>query len=461
MLPNDTIAAVCTAPGQSGIGIIRVSGDSSLAIAQKIFKPKKSTLKLELQINEMLFGHIYSDTEAIDEVFCVYMKAPRSYTAEDVVEIHCHGGVVIVQKILSLLYVSGARPAEPGEFTKRAFLKGRIDLTQAEAVMSLIRAQSETALKQAIYQQQGLFSQKIRKIRNQLKEILVETEVVIDYPEEDIEDVTSEKIMVCLKNVQHDVVQLLAGAQTGKIIKDGLRTVIIGKPNVGKSSLLNALAGENLAIVTDTAGTTRDTIEEQVFFEGIPLVLIDTAGIRDTKDKLEQLGIERSREKLKQADMVLLLVDGSKPLAEEDMHLLEIVKDKPHILLVNKNDLGQQIQKGQLQTRFSLKQEDIIDISIINRSGWQQFSNRLKEKVYGESAALGEGIYVQEARHKALLEQAHKSLNDALLATVEHMPLDCILIDVKDAFNSMGLIIGETITDEILQEIFSRFCLGK
>ena len=461
MLPNDTIAAVCTAPGQSGIGIIRISGDNSLTIAQKIFKPKKSTLKLELQINEMLFGHIYSDTEIIDEVFCVYMKAPRSYTAEDVVEIHCHGGFIIMQKILSLLYKIGTRSAEPGEFTKRAFLKGRIDLTQAEAVMSLIRAQSEAALKQALYQQQGVFSQKIRKIRNLLKEILVEVEAVIDYPEEDIEDVTSEKIMVCLKKVQQDVIQLLASAKTGKIIKDGLRTVIIGKPNVGKSSLLNALAGENLAIVTDIAGTTRDTIEEQIFFEGIPLVLIDTAGIRDTKDKLEQLGIERSREKLAQADMVLLLLDGSQPLAAEDVHLLEIVKDKPHILLVNKNDLKQQIQKEQLQERFSLQQEDIVIISIVNRSGWQQFSNRLKEKVYGESAVLGEGIYVQEARHKALLGQAQKSLEDALLAVIGQMPLDCILIDVKDAFNSMGLIIGETVTDEVLQEIFSRFCLGK
>lgn len=458
----DTIAAVCTAPGHGSIGIIRISGDKSSQVATKIFKPKNEKHILGLEINKMLYGHIHDGTgNIIDEVFCVYMKAPYSYTAEDVVEIQCHGGIIIMQKILQLLYADGVKPAEPGEFTKRAFLNGRIDLAQAEAVMSLIKARSDIALKQALYQQQGILSQKIKDLRNKLKDVLVETEVVIDYPEEDLEDVTVEKLALSLENIKSEIEKLLTSAQTGRIIKEGLRTVIVGKPNVGKSSLLNALAGEDLAIVTEIAGTTRDTIEEQLFFDGVPLVLIDTAGIRDTEDKIEQIGIERSMGKLDNADIVLLLVDGSQPLTDEDDSLFKMIVGKPHIVLINKNDLEQKVDRHVLHKEYAICEQDIVDISIVNKFGWQQFSQRLKEKAYGESASLGEGIYVQETRHKDLLAQAKVNLDEALVAVRLKMPLDCVLIDVKNAFYNLGFITGETVTDEILQEIFSRFCLGK
>lgn len=459
---EDTISAVCTAPAEGSIGIIRISGPESLTIIEKIFKAKNKDVSFLNNINRLIYGHVYDrDMNIIDEVLCVYMKAPHSYTAEDVVEIQCHGGLIILKKILQLIFSHGARPAEPGEFTQRAFLHGRIDLAQAEAVMSMIKARSEIALKQVIYQQQGTLSKQIKLLRDKLKDAIVETEAVIDYPEEDLEDVTVEKVAPFLQDVYNEISQLIKGAQTGRIIKEGLRTVIVGKPNVGKSSLLNALAGEDIAIVTEIAGTTRDSIEEQLFFDGVPLVLIDTAGIRDTQDKVEQIGIEKSKEKLSKADMVLLLLDGSETLSYEDEHLIELIKDKPHIVLINKNDLPQTFDIKYLHDRFSFDKKDIINIASKDKSGWQEFNQRLKEKVYGESASLGEGIYVQEARHKALLQDAQANLCEALLAAQAGLPLDCILIDARNAFNNLGLITGETVTDEILQEIFSRFCLGK
>ena len=455
----DTISAVSTPPGEGAVGIIRLSGDKSLRIAQKIFCPKSGKPFDGSEPNKLIYGHIIDKSgNIVDEVLCVYMKAPYSYTAEDVVEVQCHGGIVSRQKILSLTYENGARPAEAGEFTKRAFLNGRIDLAQAEAVMSIIRAGNEIALKQALYQQQGLFSREIKKLRDDLKELLIETEAVLDYPEEDLEDITTEKMLAVINSVNEKISNLLKNARTGRIIKEGLRTVITGKPNVGKSSLLNALAGEDIAIVTDIAGTTRDSIEEQLFFDGLPLVLIDTAGIRDTEDKIEKIGIDKSKEKLNQADMVLFIVDGSQDLSGEDKELLFLVKQKPHIILINKSDLLQKVSKEQFP---DIDEKDIIVISAKEKLGWQEFSERLKEKVFGESRALGEGIYVQEARHRALLQEANNFLSEAVLAAEAKMPIDCIVIDVKNAFESLGLITGETVSDEIVNEIFARFCLGK
>lgn len=455
----DTISAICTAPGEGAVGIIRISGVDSLNIAKKIFFPKNN--KSSYQPNQMIYGHI-KDTEdnLIDEVFCVYMQAPKSYTAEDVVEIHCHGSKASLQKILLLTYLYGAKSAEPGEFTKRAFLNGRIDLTQAEAVMSIIKAKSETALKQAIYQQQGLLSNEVSLFRKKLKDLIVNLEVTIDYPEEDLEDVTNKQVITTINEILNSIQQLLENADTGRIIKEGLRTVIIGKPNVGKSSLLNALAGLDRAIVTNIPGTTRDSIEEQIFVEGIALLLIDTAGIRESKSEVEKIGIEKSHALLNDADLVLLLLDGSKPLNKNDINLLKTVVNKKHLVLINKTDLPNKINKSELLDEGYLP-EDIINISVLKKIGWQDFSERLKQKVYGESGNLGEGIYVQEVRHKDLLVKAETNLVEALYSAQNMMPADCYLIDIKSALHNLGLITGETVNDEIVKEIFDRFCLGK
>lgn len=455
----DTISAICTAPGEGAVGIIRISGVDSLNIAKKIFFPKNN--KSSYQPNQMIYGHI-KDTEdnLIDEVFCVYMQAPKSYTAEDVVEIHCHGSKASLQKILLLTYLYGAKSAEPGEFTKRAFLNGRIDLTQAEAVMSIIKAKSETALKQAIYQQQGLLSNEVSLFRKKLKDLIVNLEVTIDYPEEDLEDVTNKQVITTINEILNSIQQLLENADTGRIIKEGLRTVIIGKPNVGKSSLLNALAGLDRAIVTNIPGTTRDSIEEQIFVEGIALLLIDTAGIRESKSEVEKIGIEKSHALLNDADLVLLLLDGSKPLNKNDINLLKTVVNKKHLVLINKTDLPNKINKSELLDEGYLP-EDIINISVLKKIGWQDFSERLKQKVYGESGNIGEGIYVQEVRHKDLLVKAETNLVEALYSAQNMMPADCYLIDIKSALHNLGLITGETVNDEIVKEIFDRFCLGK
>lgn len=454
----DTVSAVCTAPGEGAIGIIRISGPESLNISKKIFFSKNN--KDLYQPNKMMYGYIKDAEEVVDEVFCVYMQAPNSYTAEDVVEIHCHGSKASLQKILLLTFLYGAKPAEPGEFTKRAFLNGRIDLTQAEAVMSIIKAKSETALKQAIYQQQGLLSKEVSLARQKLKDLIVNIEATIDYPEEDLEDIQTQQITKVINEVLSSIQQLLENADVGRIIKEGLRTVIVGKPNVGKSSLLNALAGLDRAIVTNIAGTTRDSIEEQIFVEGIPLVLIDTAGIRESRSEIEKIGIEKSHTLLNEADLVLLLLDGSKPLNKNDINLLELVANKKHIVLINKSDLPNKINTSELLKKGYLP-EDIISISVLKKQGWQDFSERLKQKTYGETGNLGEGIYVQEVRHKDLLVKAETNLVEALYSAQNMMPLDCYLIDIKNAFYNLGLITGESVNDEIIKEIFARFCLGK
>ena len=458
-MANETISAVCSALGEGAVGVIRISGENSLSIIKSIFKPKNKKFVEDYQSHRLIYGHVYDKDTIVDEVLCVYMKAPFSYTGEDVVEVQSHGGITIMKKILSLIYLNGATPAEPGEFTKRAFLNGRIDLTQAEAVMSMIRAKSEASLKQAVYQQQGALSKEINKLRDVLKDIIVDVEAIIDYPEEDLEDITTENVVKVIEPLLQGIELLLESAEIGRVIKEGLKTVIIGKPNVGKSSLLNVLSGFEKAIVTDIAGTTRDSIEEQIFIEGIPLVLIDTAGIRKTNDKVEKIGIEKSYAHLSDADLILLLLDGSSGLDEDDINLLNLIKDKSHLILINKDDLPNEVDINFLTKDFDEK--DIIKISLLNKNGWDQFNARLKEKVYGERAVLTDGIYVYEARHKKSLQLAKNSLMEAHKAAIEKMPLDCMLVDMKDAFYNLGLITGQSVTDEILHEIFSRFCLGK
>jgi tRNA modification GTPase len=458
---SDTIGAICTAAGEGAISIVRLSGPDSLRIAGKIFRAKGAVSLGRAESHKMLYGHIYEGGRIIDEVFCVYMRSPRSYTAEDGVEIHCHGGRMAARKILALAGGGGARMAAPGEFTQRAFLNGRIDLSQAEAVMAIVRSSSDLALRQAVCQQEGRLSGEIKKMRAQLKAMLAEAQAALDYPEEDLEAPAMEKLAVFLQELSEQIAALLKTAHIGRAIREGLRTVIAGKPNVGKSSLLNRLSGYDAAIVDEMAGTTRDSIEEQIFFADLPLLVADTAGVRDTADKVERLGIEKSLAKIRRADLRLFVLDGSEPLDKDDWFLLENFRDKPYIVLVNKSDLPSKIECRQLKQRIGCADGDIVNISLKDKTGWTAFQSRLKQKVYGGGAVLAEGIYVQEARHIELLEKAAAATRDALNAAKSGLPLDCALIDCENAFYNLGLITGEAVSDEILREIFSRFCLGK
>ncbi|MCQ2359157.1 MAG: tRNA uridine-5-carboxymethylaminomethyl(34) synthesis GTPase MnmE [Phascolarctobacterium sp.] len=457
---EDTISAVATALGEGSVGIIRISGEQALEIGEKLFKAASKKKIVEYPVNTLVYGHVYDlDGSLVDEVLAVYMKAPRSYTAEDVVELQCHGGVQSLKKLLQLTYAVGARPAEPGEFTKRAFLNGRIDLTQAEAVMDIIQSRSEQGLKLAARQQQGQLAKELRALRRSLVDVIVNLEAVIDYPEEDIEDVTYNKVTDTLDTTCNEIERLLSHAHTGKILREGLRTVIVGRPNVGKSSLLNALLREERAIVSEYAGTTRDVIEEQLLIDGVPLVLADTAGIHATDDFVEKIGVERSLKLMQDAELVICVVDGSQGLKSEDEEILKAAESKACVIIVNKSDLTQLADISVLENRFG--KEKVLTLSAKTLTGVEEFTTWLKNYVYGQEGALGDGIYVQNARHENLLREALRSLEDAKMAAEGMLPYDCIVIDVRNAIDMLGEITGDTVHDEIINEIFSRFCIGK
>jgi len=457
---EDTISAVATALGEGSIGIIRVSGERALEIGEKLFKAASNKRIAEYPVNTLIYGHVYDlDDSIVDEVLAVYMKGPRSYTAEDVVELQCHGGIQSLKKLLQLTYSAGARPAEPGEFTKRAFLNGRIDLTQAEAVMDIIQSRSEQGLKLAARQQQGQLAKELRALRHNLVDVIVNLEAVIDYPEEDIEDVTYGRVVATLDSTCTEIEKLLRHAHTGKILREGLRTVIVGRPNVGKSSLLNALLREERAIVSEYAGTTRDVIEEQLLIDGVPLVLADTAGIHETEDFVEKIGVERSLKLMQDAELVVCVVDGSQGLKSEDEEILQAAESKACVIIVNKSDLTQIADINALEERFG--KDKVLTLSAKTLSGVEEFTAWLKNYVYGQEGVLGDGIYVQNARHENLLREALKSLEDAKLAAEGMLPYDCIVIDVRNAIDMLGEITGDTVQDEIINEIFSRFCIGK
>ncbi len=425
-MAEDTISAVTTALGEGAVGIVRISGPEALAVGETLFKAASGKALGAYPVNTLAYGHVYdTDGSLVDEVLAVYMRAPRSYTAEDVVEIQCHGGVQPLQKILQLTFVAGARPAEAGEFTKRAFLNGRIDLTQAEAVM----------------------------------DIVVHLEAVIDYPEEDIEDVTYGRVQESLSTVCSGIEHLLAHAHTGKILREGLRTAIVGRPNVGKSSLLNALLREERAIVSQYAGTTRDVIEEQLLLDGVPLVLADTAGIRATDDFVEKIGVEKSRQLLADSELVICVIDGSEGLTDEDEAILEAAADKPCVVIVNKSDLPQQVDLAQLRERFGV--DKVMTLSAKTLVGIEAFTAWLKSYVYGSKGTLEDGAYIQNARQERLLREALAGLQDAEAAAQDYLPYDCIVIDVRSAIDLLGEITGDTVQDEIINEIFERFCIGK
>lgn len=473
---DDTIAAVATAMGEGGIGIIRISGENSLEILNKVFCSLKKnyrkgyslepdsageSINLPVENRKLTYGFVEDNFtgERIDEVMAVYMKAPHSYTAEDVVEIQCHGSIVSLRKILALVLKNGARLAEPGEFTKRAFLNGRLDLSQAEAVIDLIKAKSDKTFDVALGQLEGRFSKKIKEIRADLVDILVNITVNIDYPDEDIEVITYENLIKGIKNVKAKVDSMLATADTGRILREGLNIAIIGKPNVGKSSLMNALLKETRAIVTEIPGTTRDTIEEAVTIRNIPVKLTDTAGIRHTEDIIEKIGIEKSKESFNKADLIIFMVDNSRPLDSEDREIIEYIGSRKVIVIINKTDLEGRLHINGIKEM--LPQGIFIEASVANEEGIDKIEDEIEKLVYGGQVKQQESLMVTNVRHKTLLEEASSSLGDACSMAEAGEALEFLEIDVNRAYEALGEIIGEAVNDDIINEVFARFCLGK
>lgn len=456
---EETIAAIATPFGEGGIGIIRMSGEESLKIVKDIFVPASG----KPLTNRMLtYGHVYDDEKnVIDEVMAVFMKAPKTYTREDVVEINCHGGVVPVQKILSLILSKGARLAEPGEFTKRAFLNGRLDLTQAEAVIDLISAKAEKTFDVAMKQLEGAVSGKIRECREALTDVLVNLTVNIDYPDEDIEEITYKELAHDLETVLSEIKLLLAGFDTGRILKEGLRVAIIGKPNVGKSSLMNALLKESRAIVTDIPGTTRDTIEENLSIRGIPVVLTDTAGIRETEDYVEAMGIERSKESFNRADLIIMVMDGSGEIENTDLEIIEKLDPVKSVILLNKNDLATGIAVDDVKRITPNGETEVISVSMKKTDDILRIEEILLERICLGKVTQQNSAVITNVRQKNLLDTAALSLSDAIEATYALEPLEVLEIDVKEAYLALGEILGEETAENILEEVFSRFCLGK
>ncbi|WKF65784.1 tRNA uridine-5-carboxymethylaminomethyl(34) synthesis GTPase MnmE [Streptococcus equi] len=451
----DTIAAISTPLGEGAIGIVRLSGTKALDIAKSIFKGKDLTTVASHTLN---YGHIIkpSTGEVIDEVMVSVMLAPKTFTREDVIEINTHGGIAVTNDILQLLIKQGARMAEPGEFTKRAFLNGRIDLTQAEAVMDLIRAKTDKAMSIAIKQLDGSLSQLISDTRQEILNTLAQVEVNIDYPEyDDVEEMTTALLRDKTREFQALLEQLLRTAKRGKILREGLSTAIIGRPNVGKSSLLNTLLREDKAIVTDIAGTTRDVIEEYVNIKGIPLKLVDTAGIRETDDLVEQIGVERSKKALQEADLVLLVLNASEKLTEQDKALLALSQDSNRIILLNKTDLDQVIEKDQLP-------EEAIPISVLQNQNIDQIEDRINQLFFDHTGLIEQdATYLSNARHISLIEQAVQSLEAVNEGLALGMPVDLLQIDLTRAWEILGEITGDAAPDELITQLFSQFCLGK
>ena len=456
---EDTIAAIATAPGEGGIGVVRISGEKSKEILEKIFLKKNS--EKDLVPRMMHYGFVCNNFsgELIDEVMAVYFKAPYSYTAEDVVEIQCHGSMVSLRKILSLVLKNGARIAELGEFTKRAFLNGRLDLSQAEAVIDLIRAKSDKSFDVALNQLEGNFSKEIRKIRAELMNSLVNITVNIDYPDEDIEQLTFENLVSDLTSVRVKVEKMLQTSNTGRIMSEGLKISIIGKPNVGKSSLMNALLKETRAIVTSVPGTTRDTIEEMLTIRGIPVKLTDTAGIRQTEDIIEKIGIEKSKEAFNNADLIIFMADRSRVLDEEDFSILSHIGEKKAIVILNKTDLPKAFDETEIEKL--LPKPYIIEASVANGEGIEELENVVENLVYGGEVKQSDSMMVTNVRHKNLLEEADSSLADAIEMAKSCQPLELLEIDASRAYECLGAIIGEAVEEDIINEVFARFCLGK
>ena len=461
MFLDDTIAAIATAPGEAGIGIVRISGEKSIEIADKIFKSKENKRLSRYKPRRITYGYIIDPNkkEKIDEVLVSYMKSPSTYTREDTVEINCHGGMISVKKILELVLQSGARIADPGEFTKRAFLNGRIDLAQAEAIMDLVSAKTEKGFDVALNQLEGFLSKEVSEIRKRLLEMLAHIEVSIDFAEEDIDEITLNTLLESSSEIEKNIQKLLDTSHTGKIIREGLSTVIVGKPNVGKSSLLNALIRESRAIVTDVPGTTRDIIEEHFSIKGIPLRLIDTAGIRETEDIVERIGVERSKELFNLADLIIVVLDASGDLTKEDLEIMDLIGSKKALIIINKTDLPQKLNVDEVKD--IIKDKDIIEISILENIGIEKIEDALVNMVYQGEVKAKDSMLVTNVRHKNALERALKSIKDGIKAIKEQLPLDFIEVDIRDTWEALGEITGDTVGEDLLEHIFENFCIGK
>ena len=450
---NDTIAAISTALGVGAISIIRVSGDEAVKIVNKITKSKKIINSLTHTIH---YDFIVDNDKIIDEVLISVMLAPKTFTKEDVVEINCHGGIATTNKVLELLLTNGCRLAEPGEFTKRAFLNGRIDLIEAEGIMDLINSKTETSRNLAINQVSGRTSNLIKDLRQQIIEILANIEVNIDYPEyEDIEEMTNQMLSERISNIENKIKDILDKSENGKIVKEGINVALIGRPNVGKSSLLNCLLEQNKAIVTDIAGTTRDCVEGTISIDGIILNIIDTAGIRKTDDVVESIGVNKSIDLINQADLIILLLNNNEKITKEDIELLEKIKNKNYLIVINKNDLESHINIEKLD------KDKIVYISALNNIGIDELKEKIKEIFNLDQIATSDLTYLTNARSLSLLRQALNSLNDIKKGLQDNLPIDMLEIDLKNIWELLGSIIGETYEDELVDQLFSQFCLGK
>ncbi|WP_370805916.1 tRNA uridine-5-carboxymethylaminomethyl(34) synthesis GTPase MnmE [Eubacterium ventriosum] len=456
---TDTIAAISSAAGNSGIGIIRVSGDEAIEVVDKIFRPANKNKKLvNVESHTVHYGHIMDGDKTLDQVLVIVMKNPHSYTGEDTVEIDCHGGMLILKKVLDLVLKNGARTAEPGEFTKRAFLNGRIDLSQAEAVMDLINSKNDFALNSSIEQLKGGVSDAIKDIRKDIIYHIAFIESALDDPEHISLDGYDEEITEMLNENINKISKLVNSFDNGRIMKEGIKTVILGKPNAGKSSLLNLMLGEDRAIVTDIEGTTRDTLEENINFNGLSLKIIDTAGIRDTEDLVERIGVNKAKEIAKEGDLIIYVVDGSRELDDNDREIIKLINDKQAIILVNKSDMDTVINIDELKKDSN---RDVILFSAKNGEGMDQLEEEIRNMFYSGKVTYNDQVYITNARHKEALENALESLKQVKNSVDAGMPEDFYSIDLMDAYTDLGLIIGESVEDDLVNEIFSKFCMGK
>ncbi|HDK5678708.1 TPA: tRNA uridine-5-carboxymethylaminomethyl(34) synthesis GTPase MnmE [Staphylococcus pseudintermedius] len=456
----DTITSISTPMGEGAIGIVRLSGHDAVEIADKLYKGKH--LLKDVPTHTINYGHIIDPEteEVVEEVMVSVLRAPRTFTREDIVEINCHGGILTINRVLELTMTYGARMAEPGEYTKRAFLNGRIDLSQAEAVMDFIRSKTDRASKVAMNQIEGRLSDLIKRQRQSILEILAQVEVNIDYPEyDDVEDATTEFLLERSQEIKQEIQKLLDTGVQGKIMREGLSTVIVGKPNVGKSSMLNNLIQDNKAIVTEVAGTTRDVLEEYVNVRGVPLRLVDTAGIRETEDIVERIGVERSRKALSEADLILFVLNYNEPLTEDDRKLYEVIKNEDAMVIINKTDLEQRLDLAEVETMVG--DMPIIQTSMLQQQGIDELEIQIRDLFFGGEVQSQDMTYVSNSRHISLLKQAKNAIQDAIDAAEMGVPMDMVQIDLTRTWEILGEIIGESASEELIDQLFSQFCLGK
>ena len=455
---TDTIAAIATAMSSSGIGIIRISGEDAVTITEKIFRMKNGKKLSEMPTHTIHYGHICDGEEVIDEVMVLLMRGPKSYTREDTVEIDCHGGVYVMRRVLETVIRYGARPAEPGEFTKRAFLNGRIDLSQAESVIDVIHAKNEFALKSSMKQLSGSVSNAIKEIRGIVLHEIAFIGSALDDPEHISLDGYPEQLQGIVEEVSGKIEKLLSTSDNGKILKEGISTVIVGKPNAGKSSLLNTLLGEERAIVTDIAGTTRDVLEEQINLNGIILNIIDTAGIRDTEDVVEKIGVDKAKKYVKDADLIIYVVDSSTALDENDFEIMELLRDKTAVVLMNKSDLQPVTTAEEVKSHLD---KTVISISAKEQVGIDTLEETIKELFFHGEVTFNDEVYITNIRHKTALQEALNSLHLVVQSIRDGMPEDFYSIDLMNAYEELGSIVGEAVEDDLVNEIFSKFCMGK